>query len=877
MQSVAANSSSTPSRWACFWSAVGLWLAVASGACLAQNSADLTLPQETLIHDPLRNPGRTLERSSNTNHSPSQDQSALHALTQGNISNRIAQQELPRQEDDKATINLAEPGAIDMRALVQFAAQQEKFQLILDNEQFNNATNKVIFFSRVEVNRSTMMMLVQEVLRANGFALVDAQVDGWKRVTTLPDVVHFAKVTPVDQIHQAEFEYVTAIFEMQHITPEDAKTYLTAAVPGKMVDFYKPLGRSRLLLVTDIVPNIQRIKQMLPQIDIPVDDIQAHFYKVKHLEAKELELQLNSIVETRQQIRQDTTAGQASSSVGTPIPGFLAATVKISSDARTNRLVMIGRLDAVTELMKLIEQIDIPLGSNTEFRTYRFQHVAASRIDELIRGSLAGGNESVDRSYRSTVDLQQNQLVVSCREEIHQRIERLKEQLDVPRQDTTEQSLMRFYTLKHVKVADIVQTLQSIERTYRPRQQAARTPQSGIRGREGFRPSGPNYFNDSFREGPPVLPPGYFDQGLGNQGGLIGSNQPDFAGQGAWGQPGVQSQTGSFQSPALNSLAAMVSDLESPTKLIPGDAQLTIDEKTNTLIVVAEPEVQALYMQLIQRLDVRRPQVLIEAHVVVIEGRDELNLGVEISGGDRQGEKKLFAFSSFGLSDVDGADGLLRLNPGLGFNGTLVDPDTADIVIRALASHSRSRVISSPKVVVEDNANGLLSSVSEQPFASVNATNTVATTSFAGFAQAGTTINVTPRISENDYLNLEFDILVNTFTGEPAPNLPPPRNTDQVVSQVTLPDGYTIVVGGLNRQRIAQTNTGIPFIEKIPVLKHLGSSKSNQYSDGMMFIFLKPTILRDDRFRDLIYLSSEEQEKAFLDSDFPQSCPQLIR
>jgi type II secretory pathway component GspD/PulD (secretin) len=436
---------------------------------------------------------------------------------------------------------------------------------------------------------------------------------------------------------------------------------------------------------------------------------------------------------------------------------------------------------------------------------------------------------------------------------------------------------MRFYTLKNVKVADIVQTLQSIERTYRPQQTVRRTPQSGIRGRDGFRLTGPNNFSGSFREGPPLLPPNFVDSSLDESMGRLGAEGTDVGGRPSIGQPGAFDQFGSFRSPALNNLAAIVSDLESPSKLIPGDAQLTVDEKTNTLIVVAEPEVQALYAQLIQRLDVRRPQVLIEAHVVIIEGRDELNLGVEISGGDRSGEKKLFAFSSFGLSDVDGGDGLLKLIPGLGFNGTLIDSDTADVVIRALASHSRSRVISSPKVVVEDNANGLLSSVAEQPFASVNATNTVATTSFAGFAQAGTTINVTPRISENDYLNLEFDILVNSFTGEPAPNLPPPRNTDQIVSQVTLPDGYTIVVGGLNRQRVAQTNTGIPFIENMPIIKHLGSNKTNQYSDGMMFIFLKPTILRDDRFRDLIYLSAEEQIKALLDSDFPQSCPQLIR
>jgi general secretion pathway protein D len=337
---------------------------------------------------------------------------------------------------------------------------------------------------------------------------------------------------------------------------------------------------------------------------------------------------------------------------------------------------------------------------------------------------------------------------------------------------------------------------------------------------------------------------------------------------------GGQSQ---FESPSLNSLAQIVSDMDTPTKIVPGDAQITIDEGTNTLIVVADPEVQALYAQLIQRLDVRRPQVMVEAHIVNITGTDDLNLGVEISGGDREGDSKLFSFTSFGLSEVDPTNGSLKIIPGAGFNGTLIDPKTADIVIKALASHSRSRVISSPKIVVDDNANGLLSSVAEEPFASVNATNTVSTTSFGGFAQAGTTINVTPHISEADYLNLEFDILVNSFTGAGASGLPPPRNTDQVVSTVTIPDGYTVIVGGLNRKRVSSEIKGLPFIERIPVLRRLASSESNSSSEGMIFVFLRPTILRDDQFRDLIYLSSEDIPKAQIEGDFPCSSPQLIR
>jgi hypothetical protein len=110
--------------------------------------------------------------------------------------------------------------------------------------------------------------------------------------------------------------------------------------------------------------------------------------------------------------------------------------------------------------------------------------------------------------------------------------------------------------------------------------------------------------------------------------------------------------------------------------------------------------------------------VLIDAKVVIIDTSDDFSLGVEISGGDAEGGRRLFGFSSFGLSEVDAATGALSLVPGLGFNGTLVDPEIADVVLRALSDHHRSRVTSAPRVLVNDNAEGQLSSVAEVPFTS---------------------------------------------------------------------------------------------------------------------------------------------------------------
>src|SRR5205823_5740192 len=153
-----------------------------------------------------------------------------------------------------------------------------------------------------------------------------------------------------------------------------------------------------------------------------------------------------------------------------------------------------------------------------------------------------------------------------------------------------------------------------------------------------------------------------------------------------------------------------------------------------------------------------------ECTIVTLDTTDNFNLGVEIAVKGSAGNTDFLTFSSFGLSKVpttpaNNVDlGQIALNPGTGFNGVLLAADTAAAVIHALVTTGRADVLSAPKILVNDNTSGQLSSVQEAPFTSVNASSTVATTSFAGYASAGTTITVTPHISEGDFLQLEYTV-----------------------------------------------------------------------------------------------------------------------
>ena len=259
---------------------------------------------------------------------------------------------------------------------------------------------------------------------------------------------------------------------------------------------------------------------------------------------------------------------------------------------------------------------------------------------------------------------------------------------------------------------------------------------------------------------------------------------------------------------------------------------------------------------------------------MTIDTSDNFSFGIELS---ELGQKHLLAFSSLGLSKVDPVSGALSVIPGLGFNGAMIDPNSAETVLHSLQSHQRAKVLSAPRILVNDNASGVLTSVSEVPFTSVNASQTVATTSFAGFAKAGTTINVTPHIGEGDHVQLEYTVTLNSFTGSGASGVPPPRQTDEVESKVVVPDGHTIIVGGLNRRNPSKSITGPAYLTDVPVLGWLFANRTKSQQSTSMFVFLRPIILRDDKFKDLRFLSEVNLEHAQIHGGMPRSEPILMR
>lgn len=704
---------------------------------------------------------------------------------------------------------------------------------------------------------ASLPSLLASILRTEGLVMIESNVPGWKRIVDVKEMVKFAPVDEAENVLQRDgvATPVTQIFTLHDVSADTLTTILKPFMtdPGSNL---LSLPDSNLLVVTDYAPNVQMISELLKVIDRPGGQSTFEIYDVRNLEAETLAEQLTQIL-----------SEQADARLGP---------IRVIAQAEANRIIVAGRSALVDQGLKLLEQLDISRGMTT--KVYRVKHTTAERLDKLAMGFL--DPQDSKSGYQSTVDEDGNLLVVRATQEVHFQVAQLLKEIDVP--VDSDESPIQFYKLKNASAINVLYTLLALQEAYGQGQIGGVVPASflsplggvGVPGFGGFqgaantpnRTMNPNGLQTTRLP----LTPGM--NGVGDTESFLPDNENPLArptlanGQNASLGNGLGGLGGGFGGGLSSSGVAS----------LPGGARVSADVSTNSLIVVAPANVQEMYAKLIQSLDQRRPQVLIEAKIIAVDTSDDFSLGVEVSIGDRTGSKRLFKFTSFGLSEVDPTSGALQVIPGLGFNGTLVDPDVADVVVRALSSHQRARVLAAPKILVNDNATGKLESVSSVPFSSVNASQTVSTTSLGGNQQAGTIITATPHINENDHLQLDFDVEFSTFNGSAIDGLPPPRQIDRVGSTVTIPDGKTVVVGGLKRESDSDTFTGIPWAEKIPVIRELTSRTDRTRQTTSFFLFIRPIILRDSRFSDLRFLSDKEAQRNRLSGDYPVSRPELI-
>ena len=302
---------------------------------------------------------------------------------------------------------------------------------------------------------------------------------------------------------------------------------------------------------------------------------------------------------------------------------------------------------------------------------------------------------------------------------------------------------------------------------------------------------------------------------------------------------------------------------------------LSADEATNTLFATGDAGLLDRIEELIETLDVMASQVMLEVLILNLSDSDALDLGVELRGIKDEGTIGSLS-SLFGLGALDPTD--LAIPSVSGFTGVVLNPGDFSALVNALQILNKGRALNIPKVLVNSNQKARLASVLQTPFLSTNATTVIATTTFGGTQDAGTTIEVRPQIAEGDHLVLEYSIVLSTFVGPASdPSLPPPRQQNNLLSIATIPDGYTVALGGLETTSETEGIARVPFLGSLPLIGWLFRSTSTLTSHSRFYVFIRASILRSTDFQHLKFLSDVDMHRADLDPGWPEVEPALIR
>jgi general secretion pathway protein D len=294
------------------------------------------------------------------------------------------------------------------------------------------------------------------------------------------------------------------------------------------------------------------------------------------------------------------------------------------------------------------------------------------------------------------------------------------------------------------------------------------------------------------------------------------------------------------------------------------DKSITIwaEPETNALVMTAPPKAMRSLMAVVDRLDVRRAQVVIEAMLVEVSNDASRDLGVNwvVDGSGDNFLVGLFNQPIAGVSLGDIARGVqdpesVTSAPG-GFTlggGRREDSGTNfAAILRALASNGDTNVVSMPSVITLDNEEAQIKVAQEVPFL----TGTFTNTGGAGGAvnpfqtierkEVGNILKITPQITDEDTILLKIEQEASGIAAAAAQVSTTDLVTNKrtISTRVLVDDGGMIVLGGLIEDRLTESESRVPVLGKIPVIGALFRVRNTQKTKTNLMVFIRPRVLR---------------------------------
>ncbi|MGY3977893.1 type IV pilus secretin PilQ [Aeromonas mytilicola] len=298
------------------------------------------------------------------------------------------------------------------------------------------------------------------------------------------------------------------------------------------------------------------------------------------------------------------------------------------------------------------------------------------------------------------------------------------------------------------------------------------------------------------------------------------------------------------------------------TKLLSPRGAVSVDERTNVLVVKDRADVISNVKRMLDILDIPVKQVVIEARMVTIDDGFDEALGVRwgvtktdghgngtsgtIEGNDGSGNNgSTSAITRPDIEDrlnvnlpVTNAAGTLAFQVARLANGTLLD-----LELSALEKESKAEIIASPRVTTANQKPALIEQGTEIPYVESSSSGATSVT----FKKAVLSLKVTPQITPDNRVILDLTVTQDT-KGETVPTGTGDAvsiNAQSITTQVLVNNGETLVLGGIYQQTIKSDVSKVPLLGDIPGLGYLFKKTTSENKKRELLIFVTPRIVTD--------------------------------
>ena len=300
--------------------------------------------------------------------------------------------------------------------------------------------------------------------------------------------------------------------------------------------------------------------------------------------------------------------------------------------------------------------------------------------------------------------------------------------------------------------------------------------------------------------------------------------------------------------PILETVSGSLKQREKDQRIANVDVKISAHEPLNALVITAPPSVMETMRAVIAELDARRSQVLVEAIIVEVSEDLSRDLGVDWQT-NLETDDAVYASGSLLpsiLSDgIDVSNGVASAGSGLALgyfrNGSL------RAVIRALEGNAKANILSTPSIVALDNEQASILVGSNVPFVTGSLQRAGDENPFQTIQRQdiGITLEIKPRINNKNSLTLEIAQKVESLGQTDARTADIITNKRELSTRVLIENGDVLVLGGLIRDEVKETETKVPLLGDIPLLGRLFRGSSSSLVKSNLMVFIHPIILPD--------------------------------